>query len=383
MMFTSLLSKPFGCNVVRSFGLLGVLVCMAVPTLSADEGPLPLIEPTLQREFWTEQIEQPLEISAELPIADWPVAIAEFFDVDHAVDVIIDNRALNLADVDPKQPVAIQGGRQSTRNVLRTALSPLGLRAVVTDEGLLITADMAELTRRGISTDRWIGLDESFTDRVESVLDKEISVEFAQLPLSEAIRTLGEETHLAIEIDSVALRDNGLTTDEPVDATADGQSTVSVLDQILQPLNLQLTMRPQRLIVTTPEGAEGQLLYRIYYLDGVIEHRGYHSLIQLIQTTLHPDAWESLGGNSTMCGYPSGNRPALAIATTLDVHRDIASLLQRLRADSIADPDGQTLPDPRVNPPGGMFGVGGFGAGFGGGPVTNGGVSGFDPQPSH
>ncbi|NND95858.1 MAG: general secretion pathway protein GspD, partial [Pirellulaceae bacterium] len=55
----------------------------------------------------------------------------------------------------------------------------------------------------------------------------------------------------------------------------------------------------------------------------------FQSLMSLIETTVEPDTWESLGGPSTMAPYPQNL--SLVISTTSDVHDQITDLLESLR----------------------------------------------------
>jgi general secretion pathway protein D len=55
----------------------------------------------------------------------------------------------------------------------------------------------------------------------------------------------------------------------------------------------------------------------------------FTSLMNLIQTTVVPDTWEALGGNSTMAEYPQNL--SLIISTTSDVHDQIVDLIESLR----------------------------------------------------
>ncbi|MCD0461571.1 general secretion pathway protein GspD [Roseiconus lacunae] len=56
----------------------------------------------------------------------------------------------------------------------------------------------------------------------------------------------------------------------------------------------------------------------------------FDSLIQLIQTTVQPDTWEALGGNSTMAPYQQNL--SLIVSTTSDVHDQIVDLIESLRS---------------------------------------------------
>ena len=55
----------------------------------------------------------------------------------------------------------------------------------------------------------------------------------------------------------------------------------------------------------------------------------FSTLMQLIQTTIEPDTWEALGGNSTM--FPYAQNLSLVVSTTSDVHDQIVDLLESLR----------------------------------------------------
>ncbi|MCC9602843.1 general secretion pathway protein GspD [Stieleria sp. JC731] len=56
----------------------------------------------------------------------------------------------------------------------------------------------------------------------------------------------------------------------------------------------------------------------------------FDSLMQLIQTTVVPDTWEAMGGNSTMAPYQQNL--SLIISTTSDVHDQIVDLIESLRS---------------------------------------------------
>lgn len=56
----------------------------------------------------------------------------------------------------------------------------------------------------------------------------------------------------------------------------------------------------------------------------------FTSLMNLIEQTIAPDAWENMGGSSTMAPYPQNL--TLIVNTTSDVHKEIEDLLKSLRA---------------------------------------------------
>ena len=82
-------------------------------------------------------------------------------------------------------------------------------------------------------------------------------------------------------------------------------------------------------------GAEGDLLSRVYWLEGTGVNGGYDSMMNLMQTIIQPDTWESLGGSSVMAPAP-GHRPGLVVSTTYGVHREIEQLIRTLRENSFS-----------------------------------------------
>ncbi|QDV84135.1 hypothetical protein [Planctomycetes bacterium TBK1r] len=85
--------------------------------------------------------------------------------------------------------------------------------------------------------------------------------------------------------------------------------------------------------VVAEDYGDEHLLGRVYWLEGIGLGGDFDSLISLIETTIHSDQWESLGGSSTMSPAP-GNRPGLVVSTTYQTHRQIEQLLQALRKNS-------------------------------------------------
>ena len=83
------------------------------------------------------------------------------------VSVFLDQRGLRLAGVSDNTAVKADLPSARLRATMRRLLHPLALQAVVSEDGLLITADHGVLAQRGIGTDRWIGISEDFAERVE------------------------------------------------------------------------------------------------------------------------------------------------------------------------------------------------------------------------
>lgn len=304
-----------------------------------------------------------------------------------SIPVMTDNRAIETAKLDPAQTViTLASDDQPLRSALHKSLQPLGLRADVQDEGLVITADFTELTRRGILADKWVGLSDEFNARVEKVLTTEVELPQEQVPLNRVVAELSRAVDFPMHIERVALEAIGLTEDVPVGGYSpreaseqrkgwdgrlfsaeseggpdqavspaevqpaeDGKSSGiasekevpvqklplgTALHFLLNDLELTFTVRDGMVVVTTRDSEETRLLTRLYFSEGTGLPRGdLVSAISMIQHTIEPDTWEILGGVSTMVPVGNGerSRPALLVSTTFDVHQQIADLMKSLR----------------------------------------------------
>ena len=85
------------------------------------------------------------------------------------------------------------------------------------------------------------------------------------------------------------------------------------------------------------EAAEQRLLNRIYWLDGTGLMHDQAS--EIIQATVSPDTWASLGGPSTMSVFINP-RAGLVISTTYRCHKEIERIMSTVReAQFSSDPD--------------------------------------------
>ncbi len=264
------------------------------------------------------------------------------------VPVFVDERAIEMAQLTPATMIEGTLSELPLRSALRRLLHPHGLRVVVEEEGLVITADFTELTRRGIATDQWVNNDSEAEKHIHEALKKNLATEFEKnTPLQDAIDHLADLSDVSIVIDARALEEIGLTADTPMGPLGlriKNARLGSILRLILRQFDLTYMVRDEALQITTAEAAEQNLINRIYFLEGTGFPLGdFESVADAIQTTIVSDTWEALGGPSTMAPITNGagNRPAIIISTTSEVHDDIGALFSSLRRTHVG-------PDPRA-----------------------------------
>ncbi len=273
------------------------------------------------------ELDQPINVT--LPAT--PIAELATLGEQLELPVLIDPHGIEAAG-SQGSTAAIKANGLPRRTVLRRLLQPLALRAVVTDDGLLITADTEELARRGIGTSRWLNVDQDAADALEAKLDQTATLSgFFEESLDQVVGRISESLGTTVVIDRRALEEIGLTADVPVTIDIAEVSHRTYLAELLAPLDLTYQNRGELLAITTHEAAEARLLSRLYWLDATGFNGDPAALMKAIQATIHPSSWDMMGGPSVMVVLESKNRPALLVSTTSQVHAAIGRLLKQLR----------------------------------------------------
>ncbi len=180
---------------------------------------------------------------------------------------------------------------------------------------------------------------------IRRALDRPISLHFDKKPLDEIARELERRLDIEVGLDSKALEDVGIGSDQPATIDVKNISLAAALAIMLRPLDLVWCVQDEMLLITTPEEAEEcletrfydvtDLLSTCYYVDGerVYHDAGYSSdfdsLTDIITSCVAPTTWGP--GNSGIPGGLAGRNQFLVIPQTEDVHREIEELLGALR----------------------------------------------------
>lgn len=251
--------------------------------------------------------------------------------------VMLNQRAVKQAnqklDVSVKYSVEMMPLRTAMRQMLR----PLFLKASVENDGIVITADHAALAKEGIGTDAWINVDQEMERGLSEKLEQKGVFEFADKPLSDCVSDLAAKFDLKVIIRTGDLDEIGLSPNEPITLSLADIKLSDALNEILSPLDLTYTLSGGLMVVTTEEAAEERLLSRVYWLDGtgLIQQQAS----EIIQATVKPDIWESLGGPSSISEFINP-RAGLVISTTYECHREIERIMNTVRDSQFSsDPD--------------------------------------------
>lgn len=156
----------------------------------------------------------------------------------------------------------------------------------------------------------------------QKALQKPVSVEFPDTPLVDVIQFLTEATGTRIYIDTVSLKEIGLSNDVPIRFTLKDRSLATTLRLILRKHDLTTSIRSGELFVTTIEEASENLHVVVY------DVRNLGSEDQLIDAlpALTSGDWKYLDGiGGTLSLTENG---LLVVRQTDRVHAEIASILK-------------------------------------------------------
>ena len=177
------------------------------------------------------RLDAEVELNVSTTLADLPQELGSAMEI----PVLIDRRGIAFAKQSGEETVEFSG-KQPLRTALRTILRPLGLKAIVEDEGLVITADRSVLVHQGIGVNRWINIDEDAERSISEKLEVDIKVDFVEIPVQDIVRQLRDVHKLPVVIDSQSLEDIGLSSEEPISFASETISLRNFLDLALRHL---------------------------------------------------------------------------------------------------------------------------------------------------
>ncbi|QDT88774.1 hypothetical protein [Gimesia algae] len=180
-------------------------------------------------------------------------------------------------------------------------------------------------------------------------LQQPISLTMEEMPLSEVLREISRRSDINLFLDSLGLQEVGLTPKTPVTIEVKGIKSKSVLNLLLEPLDLAYVMRDEVVVITSRTRSLGKpyvVSYPVADLAVPIPLAGpvpadetasaaktpaidFESLIDLIQSTVDPDSWETVGGNGSI--QPHAASQSLVIRQTSKTHQRIEDLFTELR----------------------------------------------------
>ncbi len=168
--------------------------------------------------------------------------------------------------------------------------------------------------------------------KIYEALSKPTDVDVEEKPLKDIIEKIAQTSGIQIQFDEKALSEAAVATDTPITKRLRGISLRSTLRLLLRPLQLTYVIRNGVLLITTQSEAENQLVIRIYPVRDLLSDEqsdlDFDPLVDLIETIVAPQTWDTVGGPGSSVALPPG---LLVFSQTVEVHDEIAALLDVLR----------------------------------------------------
>lgn len=155
-------------------------------------------------------------------------------------------------------------------------------------------------------------------------LDRSVTADFDEAPLSEVLAHLESATGVALPLDIQALVDAGEQPDTPVTLHIDEAPLEWALDELFRQLKLDLGVRDGALLVTAPGEGLVSIVHpvgAVSALHGIAAHE-----IERLLREIDPRSWEGFGGVGASQVTPGG----ILVVQNLRNQRSITQLLATL-----------------------------------------------------
>jgi hypothetical protein len=153
-------------------------------------------------------------------------------------------------------------------------------------------------------------------------LQNQTSVNFAELPLVDALQFLSVATGSRIYLDNSDLEDIGLQVDEPITLVMKDRSVATILHLLLRDLQLTTSIRSGELFITSREAAS-ENLHTVVYDVRKLQNRDQ---LTIALESLTSGWWEEIDGSGG--SLSSTENGLLVVRQTDQIHLEIAEFLK-------------------------------------------------------
>lgn len=207
-----------------------------------------------------------------------------------------------------------------------------------------------------------------------AALDGPLEIDFVETPLHDVVNYLADRLQVPTYLDIQNLEDAGIGADTPVTLRMAQIRARSVLDLLLEPLDLDWVIAKEVLYITTRDRSSQLLTVRVYPVADLVAARArpatarramgggggggggmgvqppnpqpvpavaavaadpapfdFDSLIDAITTTVLPNTWDEVGGSGSIVEFIGPGGPVVVVSQTREGHEQLIELFNRLR----------------------------------------------------
>ena len=188
---------------------------------------------------------------------------------------------------------------------------------------------------------RHLGLRKNET-KIREALDKEIKeFVFVEEPLRDVVEAVEDSQGIPVKIDLQALEEERFDSETLFNVSISGVSLRSALRLLLRDskeTELTYIIKDEVLLITTKYKAAIDIAVEVY---PVAWNDDYQSLIDLIQNTVAPQSWNTVGGLGAIQPYPLSNE--IVISQTGELHDEILDLFRNIIDIDASSKDGSVI----------------------------------------
>lgn len=142
----------------------------------------------------------------------------------------------------------------------------------ITERGIAFPKDFKDLTvnRRELMA-RLEPRKDARTLAIEKKMTEDVTLNFDNQPISEAVSFLENYTGLNIEIDPKALAEEGFTPDTKVSLSLNKVKLRTALGHLLRPLNLTYIIDDEVVLITSPQSGAAKVYSKVYYVGDLVK----------------------------------------------------------------------------------------------------------------
>ena len=251
-----------------------------------------------------------------------PYAVGDLFDAGYSAGRVIDAIRL-VADVDWEEVDGVGGSIESLGDVLFVRQTRAGHRQI---KGLLTA-----LRKHARQT---FAFEPPQHQALRGKLEEPITVAFRDSPLKLAIADLSEQTKVDIRLDPVELKSAGVRDREQVSLALNDRPLRTVLELLLNKLDLTWSVREGVIWITSIDGAESHLKCAVYDVrDLCRDNTEANGLVNAIFTQTAAE-WQETGGAGGEIEFPQPG--VMVVLQTEKGHEQVLDLLTAYRQALLA-----------------------------------------------
>ena len=166
--------------------------------------------------------------------------------------------------------------------------------------------------------------------RIRAILARPVSLDYRDTPLEQVLADARTTFGLPVHVDLRGLSLANIEPSEPITATFDRLPLGTVLDSILEELELAAVVEDGLYKVTDAVATNENFVSLRYPIGDLAANAAeYDDLYESVLETVEPDTWENAGGDGGITFLPSYGM--ISVRQTHDIHDQIGRLLAGLR----------------------------------------------------